>query len=714
MRVLILLMFCFVCKYTTGQTTELSRKNEAPSLVEKDVDKYSFWRDEVTDRVSVYDPFVDKYVVIKEILTVKDFGATDDELGTDDTQAFRDYIAYCKVNNKDIIIDEGVYYLTDTLLIDFRTRIIGQGKENTKVIFDLTSAKNAITFSNVGGNSTIKDVAFSQRNFNSPSNLNGLAFEDNLNDLTFQDVEIFGFTGYAIYFQKEGTYGGNAVFNNVSFKRVGGCIGQDTLKNIGRWWFNIVKVTNMRLDNFSGHSINNTSPQKYTYDFQGWRSLNIDNILAQGAIQEPFDSTQIESVIRVGGGNSNDINDVDYWGSSSVNISGVWTEYNSEHAEYSVLTEEGISAINIKNAKLWKVKVNGDAYSVNISDFRYKTLAFDKFVDVEGNASITFDNVTSNSLNARFLNSNNDYDLTVKKLNIFDGRLPTKDDEPERGVSLNWKRGAVVSEQKGIINYDRFIIDNEVPEQIYYTDFDTDEGRIFCTSLGGNQATVMPQFPFEIKVTDENVGKYHVLSFRFKVVTTDNDSRFRYTLNSLSNNYKYSVGCETYAYAGITGQDGTGVNNPKGQWKSAYMVARPTSAGMLQVQQTNQINIDVLHTLQFSAIKLKIGNEVEDVFNNVSATNNIEIVRDNLDGYEVVKGDKLNISGNRSVVNSSGIIASNPWTVSTVYAVNQVIYNSSNEVYRAENTGTSLAEPTGVNDVNTGNINWLYLGIASN
>lgn len=624
-----------------------------------------------------------------------DFGGNHlNAASSDSTQAFNDLLQHAKDEMKPVLIPAGVYHIKSPINVDFRAVIRGEGKAITKIVFDFDTPENAMTFydsrldpgveeSGAGGESNISGITFQYKKMNTADHggAHGLVFKHGMNDLTISDCEFLGFTGYGIYFdvelapddvpegvnvvidddenvylKKKVTYGGNLVMRDLSFKKVGGAIGQNLTANIGRWWFNICRLDNIRLDNYSGHAINKISPQKYIYDFNGFRSLTIDNILAQGSIKDGAHNS-IRATFRFGGGISLAHDTPSYFGPTKIDIRNLWEEFKPQEAtanspeskppEYLFETNQG-SNISIDGFnRLRESQFNGDSYRVTLSNFRGRNISLTDKIFTDGNVVIEINNLISDGLKAIALNEKSEADIRINNIVYFAGKIKNQQilSEPGKGVNINIGQHSVLSEQYGIINEDRFIKLFLPFGHTHSLADDPTEGRVYVVE---EDTTNLPKFPFEINITEELINQYIVLTMRFKMeVGNSTKARFGYYVNTgEQETTRFQYGVETDAYSSSSlGIEGEGPNNPFNKWVNASFIFRPkliktygfttrnyVASDTEDDDDTNDINLQ--HVLKISCLKLSVGPAIHHIYNKVDHNNGLTVIGRNLPGFK--------------------------------------------------------------------------------
>ena len=328
-------------------------------------------------------------------ITPQEFGAVGDGRA-DDTRAFEQALTTAQESGRTIFIPVGKYKITKTLLLKKRVTLVGENEQNSIIIFAPKGTGLGPLLKFNGGkntdNSRIEHIRFQMQGFGvDKPNVHVIVFEDSSpGRLILNDVCFFGFTGYGLYLTGKTTYGQNLALTNLSFYRMGGLIGQSDDRGISDWWTNLVVISNINLDAYSGHSVNLVSPQEYLVDLRGWRMVNITNLLVEGAIQKP---TKIKSSLRLGGGYSS--KGSNYLGLGNATLTGFWEEFSSNSKpQYSIVIDNGMSSIVMRDIKAKSFQVNADALNLHISGKRFSVLAqADQRIEINGDANVMLEDI---------------------------------------------------------------------------------------------------------------------------------------------------------------------------------------------------------------------------------------------------------------------------------------------------------------------------------
>ena len=516
---------------------------------------------------------------------------------TDDTIAFRSALADSKIKRKKLIVNSKIR-VTDEILIDGAIWLEGIGTtkglgglihtSNTEIVFDNSevdgggNAAKCLFRLKESVNMSLHDLAIKDINITHSSsvpNQHSIIIDasnisySKLNRITFNDM-----TGYSIIF-KGATYSQNLNWSDLTFYRVGGCVGRTS--DAALLTVTLCTFTNFNLDN----GINNISPQDYIYDFGGMRLLGATNILAEGSLTG---ITKDITAVRIGCFEDKK--------SAANSIIDLWIEFNGvKKPTYSIEVIGGLNAINgcygVVTAS--PIRVNGDHTHVSIKGLDGYSEDINALVIFDSPyASVEIDGITSKSV----------LDVPLSKI----GKITVKngitlDGEDKIRYSTAFSR-TIYKHTEGFTKNNRFITFNTAGVTTVEMCTDADEGRCLLYKRDINN---LPAFGMTINIPPEFFGCSVVVGYRYKIETTDVTDAMALML-SATGLFKF----KRVNYNILNG------------WASGYLIFSDVRQATL-LPATNSQAI-AAHNLKISDIQVVIGNELPRLFGTTGETQTIE------------------------------------------------------------------------------------------
>lgn len=644
----------------------------------------------VVDSVAVV-PVGSSYAVLqsKPYLKLTNFGAISGVSSVNkevNKNAFSKALSYAKQKNEILFID-GVFVMDAGIETDY-LQIKGFGLDESRLVSTGDLSDPFLSITSKENNVIIENIGISSNTGSNALNAHGVVFDfttgGTSNSVRLENVKFLGFTGYAVYLQGNNTYLQNATFKNLFFAYVGGAIGQSTDRGSSNWWANIVTLDNITVEAISGNTIKPTSPQEYIIDLNGFRSVNIRNMLIQGAIQDTATSNQVTAALRIGGG-FNDNSSVDYYNEPGVNIIGFWDEFSLNPPMYGIYVEKGMSNIDIGLARFSSLKIPYSGTSVNIDEW-------DQFL---------IDNIEidSNSIvNIRTLIHKGFSSGDAQSTKLTEGYLNEK-------IVIN--NSVITNARAGNVNlnsYTNFSVNSIIKSVIKPIQI-TKNKKISILSLNGKFISTDPEegkvfkfiaplglssFPIRFNVDSSMVGKNVVISARLKIETDDTNSRFSFT-PALSNGVIRSSTWGTNYTVSLPEDTSVTVKN---KWQTVYLIAKPTQTGTISLN-SSWLWADTTHTFLIGDININIGNELSfpSRGEDISIPNSYEVEELAKNYYS--SGDIVTQSGVPYICTQSGYYIGQEWEPLTSYSQYTFIKTSNNRVYMVTSGGVSSnTEPT--------------------